>query len=205
MNILLSRFTWMRQRLGPSLFFGIVVLIMLWLIMIPLGQLLLNSFRTGHPAVPSPFTLRNYIVAFSNPLTYKMIWNTLFFAGTGTVLTVSIALLFAWLTERTDMPGRNLAWSLLLVPMAMPGFLFAMSWIFLLDGRVGLLNIWLRSFFSLFGWTPETGPLNIYSMAGMIYLDGLRGVTTVFLLVVGAFRAMDPNLEEAASIAGVKS
>lgn len=196
---------WVRQRLGPNLFFGIVILVMLWLILVPMGQLFLNSFRIGHPAVPSPFTLKNYIVGFANPLTYQMIWNTLFFAGAGTLVTVSIAVLFAWLTERTDMPGRNLAWSLLLVPLAMPGFLFSMAWIFLLDSRVGLINIWLRALLAMLGWDFDTGPINIYSMGGMIYLDGLRGVTTVFLLIVGAFRAMDPNLEEAARISGAKA
>ena len=196
------RFTWVRQRLGPNLFFAGVVLVLLWLILLPLGQLILNSFRVGHPAVPSPFTLQNYVVGFGNPLTYQMIWNTFVFAGSGTILTLSIGVLFAWLTERTDMPGRNMAWSLLLIPLAMPGFLFSIAWIFLLDSRVGLMNIWLRSLLSFFGTELETGPLNIYSMTGMIYLDGLRGVTTVFLLVVGSFRAMDPNLEEAARIAG---
>ncbi len=200
-----DRFTWVRQRLGPNLFFAGVVVVMLWLILLPMGQLFLNSFRIGHPAVPSPFTLKNYVVGFTSPLTYQMIWNTLFFAGTGTMITVSIAVLFAWLTERTDMPGRNMAWSLLLIPLAMPGFLFSIAWIFLLDSRVGLMNIWLRSLLSVFGIDLETGPLNIYSMTGMIYLDGLRGVTTVFLLVVGAFRAMDPNLEEAARISGARA
>ena len=140
-----ARMDWVRQRIGPNLFFAGVVLVLLWLILVPLGQLILNSFRTGHPAVPSPFTLKNYIVGFSNPLTYQMVWNTLFFAGAGTILTVSIAVLFAWLTERTDMPGRNLAWSMLLIPLAMPGFLFAMAWIFLLDSRIGVINIFLRT------------------------------------------------------------
>jgi iron(III) transport system permease protein len=36
----------------------------------------------------------------------------------------------------------------------------------------------------------------------MIFLEGIRGVTTIFLIVVGAFRAMDPSLEEAARVSG---
>ena len=199
---LAARWAWMRQRVAPNLFLGAIVLVLLWLILVPIGQLFLNSFRTGHPAVPTPLTLQNYVVGFTNPLTYQMIWNTVYFASAGTLLTVSIAVLFAWLTERTDMPWRNLAWSLLLVPLAMPGFLFAMAWIFLLDNRIGIVNIWLRALLAWLGWDLETGPINIYSMGGMIFLDGLRGVTTVFLLIVGAFRAMDPNLEEAARISG---
>ena len=136
-----ARLTWFRHRIAPNLFFGAIVLILLWLVLVPLGQLILNSFRTGHPAVPTPFTLQNYIVGFANPLTYQMIWNTVYFATAGTLITVSLAVLFAWLTERTDMPWRNLAWSLLLIPLAMPGFLFAMAWIFLLDSRIGIVNI----------------------------------------------------------------
>ncbi len=200
-----AQLTWFRHRIGPNLFFGAIVLVLLWLVLVPLGQLVLNSFRTGHPAVPTPFTVQNYIVGFANPLTYEMIWNTVYFATAGTLITVSISVLFAWLTERTDMPGRNLAWSLLLIPLAMPGFLFAMAWIFLLDSRIGIVNIWLRGLLAYFGWDLDIGPINIYSMGGMIYLDGLRGVTTVFLLIVGAFRAMDPNLEEAARISGAKA
>jgi iron(III) transport system permease protein len=200
-----SRWHATRLRIGPNILFGAVALVLLWLILVPLGQLLLNSFRTGHPAVPTPLTLQNYVVGFTNPLTYQMIWNTVYFATAGTLLTVAIAVLFAWLTERTDMPWRNLAWSLLLVPLAMPGFLFAMAWIFLLDNRIGIVNIWLRALFAHLGWNFDTGPINIYSMGGMIFLDGLRGVTTVFLLIVGAFRAMDPNLEEAARISGARA
>jgi iron(III) transport system permease protein len=36
----------------------------------------------------------------------------------------------------------------------------------------------------------------------MVFVDGIRGVTTVFLIIVGAFRAMDPSLEEAAKVSG---
>src|SRR5262249_47097530 len=34
------------------------------------------------------------------------------------------------------------------------------------------------------------------------FLDAMRGVTTVFLMVVGAFRLFDPSLEEAATVSG---
>src|SRR3990172_1051028 len=49
------------------------------------------------------------------------------------------------------------------------------------------------------------GPLNIYSLWGMVFLEGIRGVTTIFLMVVGAFRAMDPNFEEASRVCGASN
>jgi iron(III) transport system permease protein len=190
---------------GAVLFFIFVVAVLLWLILIPLGQMIVSSLRTGHPVAPGPFTFKNYLVAYLNPLTYRMMFNTLLFAGAGTAITVSIAVLFAWLIERTDMPLRDLCWSLLLVPMAMPGLLFSIAYVFLLSPKSGIVNVFLRALFGEFGFELSEGPINIYSLGGMIFLDGIRGVTTVFLLVVGAFRMMDPSLEEASWAAGAKN
>ena len=190
---------------GTNLFFIFVVAILLWIILIPLGQMVLNSFRTGHPTAPGPFTLQNYIVAYSSPLTYRMILNSLVFATGGTAITVLIAVLFAWLIERTDMPFRNLCWALLLIPLAMPGLLFSMAYVFLLMPKSGIVNVFLRDLLSAVGVELTKGPINIYSLGGMIFLDGLRGVTTVFLLIVGAFRMMDPALEEASLAAGARN
>jgi iron(III) transport system permease protein len=117
---------------------------------------------------------------------------------------LAIAVLFAWLIERTDMPFRSLAWIAVLLPLAIPGVLFALSWMLLLAPRVGLINIALRALISLFGFSLEEGPLNIQSLWGIIFLSWMRGVSTIFLMIVGAFRLMDPALEEAARLSGAQ-
>ena len=174
----------------------------LWLIAVPLAMLLVFSFRLGTPWQPGPFTLQHYLTAYSNSQVYLMFFNTVLLAAASTALALIIAVFFAFLTERTDMPCRNIAWSLMLVPMAVPGILFAISWVFLLSPKIGLFNIWLRSLLNTVGVEMSEGPFNIYSLGGMIFLEGIRGVTTIFLIVVGAFRAMDPSLEEAARVSG---
>lgn len=174
----------------------------LWLILAPLLLLLIFSFRQGSPWQPGSLTVENYIDAYGNPRTYTMLFNTIVLALASTFISLSIAVFFAFLTERTDMPFRNVAWGLMLVPMAVPGLLFGVSWTFLLSPKIGFINIWLRSLLALFGIEITEGPLNIFSLWGMIFLEGIRGVTTIFLMVVGAFRAMDPNLEEASRVAG---
>lgn len=176
-----------------------------WLIVVPLVLLISFSFRLGTPWQPGSFTLENYLVAYSDPQVYAMFLNTVILAMASTLLSVGIAVLFAFLTERTDMPFRNIAWGLMLVPMAVPGILFAISWTLLLSPKIGLFNVWMRSLLSLFGVELSEGPLNIYSLWGMVFLEGLRGVTTIFLMVVGAFRAMDPSLEEASRVAGASN
>ena len=44
--------------------------------------------------------------------------------------------------------------------------------------------------------------VNIYSMAGMIWVDGLHYSPMAFLLMTAAFRSMDPSLEESALMSG---
>ena len=190
----------MNQR--PAALPLLAALILVGLIVVPLLYLLLFSLRQGTPWEPGAFTLQHYIDVYSNPTTFTVFFNTAVVAAASTALSLVIAVTFAILTERTDMPLRHLAWALMLLPLAVPGLLFAISWTFLLSPQIGLINVWLRRAFSIFGFAWSEGPLNLYSLWGMIFLEGLRGVTTIFLMTVGAFRAMDPSLEEASSAAG---
>jgi iron(III) transport system permease protein len=180
----------------------LAVIFTIWLIVVPLFTLLVFSFRLGTPWQPGAFTLQHYLTAYSDPQVYTMFANTALLAAVSTVIALAVAVFFAFLTERTDMPFRNVAWGLMLVPMAVPGILFAISWVFLLSPKIGLINVWLRSLLALVGIEMTEGPLNIYGLGGMIFLEGIRGVTTTFLIVVGAFRAMDPSLEDAARVSG---
>lgn len=188
------------QRWRENLPFVLITALLLFLILVPIVRLLVNSFQLGHPAFPQGWTLSNYTNAFASPLFVQALVTTLWVSTVSTFITVAIAVVFAWLIERTDMPGRNLAWALILIPMAMPGMLFALAWTLLLSPKSGALNVLLRDLLAFAGVTLDSGPFNIYSVSGIIFLDGLRGVTTVFLLVVGAFRMMDPSLEEAARV-----
>jgi len=174
---------------------------LLFLVLIPLVRLLLSSFQLGHPAIPAGWTLQNYIAAYTMPRFYEALGTTVLLSAVGTFINLAIAVLFAWLIERTDMPLRNLAWTLILIPMAIPGVLFALGWGLLLSPKTGVINIVLRNSLQWIGISIDAGPLNIYSLGGLIFLDGLRGVTTIFLMLVGAFRMMDPTLEEAARVA----
>jgi iron(III) transport system permease protein len=188
------------QRVKDNAVLITITLFLLFLILVPVTRLLVNSFQVGHPAMPQGWTLQNYMAAYSMPLFYQALGTTLWLAAVGTFVTLVIAVLFAWLIERTDMPLRNLAWTLILIPMAIPGVLFALGWALLLAPKTGAMNVILRGALGAIGIEVVDGPLNIYTLWGLIFLDGLRGVTTVFLMVVGAFRMMDPSLEEAARV-----
>lgn len=181
----------------------VVGLLLLTFIGAPLGFLVRMAVSEGaRPSNASGFTLRNFDAVVSSSATSSAVWNTVVFAIGVTAVSLTVAAACAWLVERSDMPFRNLAWVVMLAPLALPGMLTSMAYILLLSPRAGVLNVAIREVLDLVGIHFEEGPFNIYSMWGMIFVDGLQGATTVFLMIVGAFRLMDPSLEEAAVMSG---
>lgn len=176
--------------------------VVFYLVLGPLATVILSSIKASKDRLPfeaTPFSLNNYVEAYLDPTTYQLLLNTAIFAGGSLIFGITLAVFFAWLVERTDMPGRNLVYTLMLLPMAMPGLLTSMGWVLLLSPRIGFINVFLRTLFGLPG--PE-GPFNIYTLWGMIFVSGLSVVPTSFLMIVGAFRNMDPALEEASAVSG---
>src|SRR5437762_8675416 len=93
-------------------------------------------------------------------------------------------------------PVALVVW-LSLVPLVIPGILFTVSWIMLGSPKIGILNLVLQKLFD-----TDTVFINVYTMAGMIWVDGLHYSPMAFLLMTAAFRSMDPSLEESAMMCG---
>jgi iron(III) transport system permease protein len=177
--------------------------LILGLVVIPILTVLVSGFQSNidkllfdHSVL---FTLDNYRVLFSSPRILELATNTFAFSVVSILISMSLAVLFAWLVERTNMPGRSRLFTLIIVSLVLPGMVTAMAWVLLLAPRTGILNEILRNIFSL---SAETGPLNIYTFWGMCFLQGILQLPTVFLLVVPIFRTMDPSLEEASRVSG---
>lgn len=194
-----------RDFFGQHYLTIVITALLLWIVGAPILFLLELGFRTGNPGNPGALTLANYQAAYSSPHTYPALMNTILYAGAASLLSLTLATVFAWLIERTDMPCRNFAWTVMLLPIAMPGMLSSMAWILLLSQRIGIVNVALRGLLGLAGIHLTEGPFNIYTLEGMIFVEAMRGSTTLFLMMVGAFRLMDPALEEAALSAGANS
>src|SRR5215471_18778360 len=113
------------------------VLILVGFIVASLVFLFLFSLREGTPWDPGPYTLQHYVAVYSTPATYAVFFNTAVVAAVSTAISLGIAMVFAFLTERTDMPFRNLAWGLMLVPIAVAGRVRAIAWALLLPPSSG--------------------------------------------------------------------
>src|SRR5262245_34159752 len=167
-------------------------------ILLLLGMVVWMSLRTGVPGQPSDLTLRNYSAILSDPYTYKVLWTTLYFAAVTIAVSVPLGFVFAWLVERTDMPAKALAMSLLSIGILFPTFLKAMGWVFLLHPRIGIINIFLMQLFGL-----SQAPLNIATLTGIGFVQGLTLTPLAYVMISAALKSMNPALVEAANVHGV--
>jgi len=186
------------SALWTWLFIAIAIALVAWLALVPLGFMLWQSVLSPQTAtVAARFTLENYRTAYASADTARLLANSLQFAFGSALLAFSLGTLLAWINERTDTPFKSLFFALALVPLIIPGILFTVAWIFLGSPKIGIVNLVLQHLFS-----TDTVFINIYSIPGMIWVDGLHYSPMAFLLMTAAFRAMDPALEESALMSG---
>jgi iron(III) transport system permease protein len=175
-----------------TLLVGGVLVIVGYLAVVPLVYLLHDTF-TG----PAGFSLGAFTRAYTaNSQAGRMMLNSVEFAVGSGALALALGTLLAYVQVRTDAPLKGLFFAASLVPLIIPGILYAASWIFLADPRIGLINA------VLFKPVLGHGLFNTFSMWGMIWVQGLHLAPIAFLLMAAAFRSMDPALEEAALMAG---
>ena len=62
------------------------------------------------------------------PLTATLLWSTIELAAIVTVLSAIIGTLAAWFVQRTDLPGRRIWATLVVMPLAIPDFVVAFGW-----------------------------------------------------------------------------
>ena len=171
------------------------------LILAPLVVVFWLSFFEGSLLDPViRYSFNNYVKVFTEPFTYKVLWNTAGFSLIALAVSFLFGLPAAWLVERTDFPGRTLLLTLMTVGLLIPGFAVAMGWLFLLHPRIGIVNQFLQDTFGF-----ADAPLSITTITGMGWVQGLNLTPVAFIMTASAFRAMDPKLEEAAEASGAST
>ncbi|MCL5958365.1 MAG: iron ABC transporter permease [Chloroflexi bacterium] len=168
------------------------------LIALPVGTAVFMSFRTGLPGQVRPLTLINYQTVFSDPFTYEVLRNTVFFAGGTIIVSLLFTVPIVWLLTRTDLPFKEAIYLLMTVGILIPVFLRTIGWVLLLSPEIGILNQLAQQLFGL-----KEPPLSVYNLQGMAFVQGISLVPAAFFMLAAAYQAMDPALEEAAYTSGV--
>jgi iron(III) transport system permease protein len=174
--------------------------VLVYLAVLPLFTLLLGSFQMEVGPRQFVLTLKNYQAAYASEYTYSTFMNSVIFASGSASVSFLLGTMLAWLTERTNTPLRAIFVPIAVVPLILPGVLESIAWIFLLSPKFGYLNVWLMQLFGL-----QSAPFNVFSLPGMIWVHSVGQVPLAFLMMVAAFKSMDPSLEESAMMSGAST
>jgi iron(III) transport system permease protein len=161
----------------------------------PIFTVLYASLQSDFLADDSYFTLDHYVEHFTTARHLEVIFNSLIYAGGTMLLATCSGAVLAFLFARTDVPLRRHLFVLGMLPMLIPGLLNTFGYVFLMSPKVGLLN-------DVIGALTGLRPFDIYSLGGMIFVQGLHMTPIAFAILAGIFRGMDTTLEEAAAMAG---
>jgi iron(III) transport system permease protein len=160
-------------------------------------MLFIGSIWGAPPGDPGQISLRSYIQAYSSPHTYQVLGNSIFISTAKTGLAVIWGVILAWLVTRTDVPFKGFIEIVMPIPFFIPGLFTAFAWIMLANPTTGFINQLAMNIFNL-----QSAPFNIYSYGGMIFVMAIGSTSFVYLLTFGAFRGLDPALEEIARTCG---
>ena len=118
------------------------------------------------------------------------------FAAASAALALLVGWVTAWIVERTNTPLKPLAYLTAIISLGTPYILYVTAWL-LFFGKAGPVNHLYRTL------TGNTDVLiNIYSMFGMVLVEGFLWSPLAFLLVSATLRNANPELEEAARVHG---
>src|SRR6058998_1218222 len=159
---------------------------------LPLGWLGWLSVSGEHGA-----TLAHYRDVFTDLALRKALWNTVVLAFWVGLVSVALGAPLAWLTARTDIPGRGLIRGLVLASFVTPPFLGAFAWVMLAGPNAGFVNKLWRSL------TGAEGALfNIFSMPGLVFVVAIYTFPYVYIMLANTLALIASDLEDAAAIHG---
>jgi iron(III) transport system permease protein len=138
---------------------------------------------------------RDALQTLARPSTFTVLGNTALLAISVTVGAAALAIPLAWLTARTDLPGRRM-WSVLhALPLVIPSYIYAFLFVSFLSPK-GLLQQILEAALGI------TRLPSIYGFGGAFIVLTLISYPFIFLPVQAALRQMDVSLLEVAQTNG---
>ncbi|MEX0654241.1 MAG: iron ABC transporter permease [Phycisphaeraceae bacterium] len=168
-------------RVRPPWYLVLPVLVCAAGVMLPLLYLVVRAFDAEAAG------LREVLLRWRN---LALLGNTLLLTGGVLATTVALALPAAWLTVRTDLPGRRFFTLALVLPLAIPGYLMAYT-LLAIGGNYGaaaqLLGIDVPR---LSGYWGALVALSLYNFP------------YVLLNLRAALAGLDPGMEEVAQSLG---
>src|SRR5437667_6957127 len=192
---------WPRVALGAWLPTALLITVAV-LTVTPVAVALLAGFRDAPPGRPGAISWASIQASFgvmAQPEVWQILWTTVWLSTVRAILALVLAVALAWIIARTDCPFRNQLEFLLIVSFFFPLLGKVLGWVLLLSPQTGYLNQLLRMLPFLGG---DTGPLDIFSYGGLIFVSVTAWATLLAIFLIPAFRNLDAALEESARMCG---
>jgi iron(III) transport system permease protein len=157
--------------------------------------LVIGIFRTAPIGLPGEWTLSEIGVVATEEATYTALANSAVYATATTLLATASGSLFAFLATRTTVHLRSFLTPIMLLALAMPTLLYAISWSMLANPAVGVLNVPFKEVFGI-------APLNAETWPGLVLVQSLKLTSFSYMLLLGPFATMNRSYEEASLVAG---
>ena len=187
-----------QKDFSQVLIFALPMIFLAVFLLYPLGSTLVRAFWTPTEGLEfSGWSLQGFKEFFSTKLYMKSLKNSFIVSLSVTALTILIGVPMGYFVARVKIPCKRLIVSLGILPIIMPSFVGAYTWVILL-GNKGVLRVALNWLLKPFGITVPS----IYGMFGMILCMTLTYYPFVFQLCYGAFSSSNALLEESAMLMG---
>jgi iron(III) transport system permease protein len=176
---------------------GVLVVVLAALVVPPLWFLLQGSVTVaGGRGEAARLGFENFQNVLSGRHFVETSLYSLAFAAGGAAVALVVGWITAWIVERTNAPLKGLAYLTAVISLGTPYILYVSAWL-LFFGKAGPVNQLYRSLTGSFDVL-----INIYSLPGMIMVEGFLWSPLAFLLVGATLRNANPELEEAARVSG---
>lgn len=186
----------------------ISVLLMIYLIVIPLGQMIIQTLTLAEADVArveggreGMFTLYYWKRVLMSSISKKMLWtplkNSLVIAVSTAVIGVTLGSLLAWLMVRSDLPYKKFFSLALIIPYMIPSWCKSMAWLTIfkndrIGGAQGVLGF----------WGIQTPDWLAYGPFAIVVVLVIHYYAYAYLLVSAALGSINSELEEMGEILG---
>jgi iron(III) transport system permease protein len=186
------------KDITPYLVFLIPMLFLCIFLFWPLITTFLRAFmKSGNTFSLNNLSLGGFEKFITSKLYQKSLRNSFIVGFSVTLLTLIIGVPMGYFVARVKLPGKKLMLSLGILPIIMPSFVGAFSWVILL-GNEGILRYVINFILSPLGIQAPS----IYGLPGMIFCMTMTYYPFVFMLSHGAFSSANALLEDSAMLMG---
>lgn len=169
-------------KAGPYVLRGLVILWVSWLVVLPVGAVLLRAFADGPAA---------FLEAVGNRTAVDALWLSTWTAAIATAVNTVAGTAIAWALVRWEFPGRGLLAALVDLPLAIPTLVAGLV-IVALFGPQSLVG----------GFLADAGVPIAFARPGIVLALLLVTLPFVVRAVEPVLAELDPAEEEAAVLLG---